>query len=251
MGFDSLTPSNTFCKMNATDKRRIEKMMEDTIMEMPIGFEVGGVDFFLYPVTLGRAYLITREREGMADNLIDAIASASEEVRENYRKSISRIVAIQTLRSKDEIFDYKVLNERTEYIYQNADDKGLCGLYDMIMASMEDASVFIKAYGLDYDKRDLAKIAKIKSDGGNISFGAKTAYGSFIGSACEKFGWTMEYVVWGISLTNLEMLLADASTSVYLTKDERRKLKISTDRTVIDAGDPANKEKIRQILKGN
>lgn len=240
-----------YCKMNATDKRRIEKMMEDSIMEMPIGFEVGGVDLFLYPVTLGRAYLISREREGMADNLVNVFASAPKEVKENYRRSICRIVAIQTLRTKEEIFDSKVLNERIEHLLLNADDEGLFRLYDMIIASMEDSKLFIRTSGLNYDKRDLLRIAKMKADGGNISFGAKTAYGSFIAPACERFGWSIEYVVWGISLTNLEMILADASTSVYLTKDERKKLKISTDRDIIDAGDPANKERIKKILKGN
>lgn len=225
-------------------------MMEDSIMEMPIGFEVGGVDLFLYPVTLGRAYLISREREGMADNLVNVFASATQEVKENYRRSICRVVAIQTLRTKEEILDSKALNERIELLL-NADDEGLFRLYDMIIASMEDSKLFIQSSGLNHDKRDLLRIAKMKADGGNISFGAKTAYGSFIAPACERFGWSIEYVVWGISLTNLEMILADASTSVYLTKDERKKLKISTDRNIIDAGDPANKERIRKILKGN
>ena len=237
--------------MNATAKRRIERMIEDSIMEIPIGFEVGGVDLFLYPVTLGRAYLISREREGMAGNLAEAFKEATTEVRDNYRRSICRIVAIQTLRTKEEILDITALNERTDFLYQNTDVDGLFALYDMIMASLQDSKLFIKSYGLDYDKKTLAKIAKMKADGGNISFGAKTAYGSFIAPACEKFGWTLEYVVWGVSLTNLEMLLADASTSVYLTKDERKKLKISTDRNMIDAGDPANKAKIKQILKGD
>lgn len=225
-------------------------MMEDSIMEMPIGFEVGGVDFFLYPVTLGRAYLISREREGMAENLTDILASVSQEKAENYRRSISRIIAIQTFRTKEEIFDISALDKRTEYLYQNGDDEGLFALYDIVMASMEDSKQFIKLSGLDHDKKDLSKIAKLKSDSGNICFGAKTAYGSFIAPACEKFGWTLDYVVWGISLTNLEMLLADASTSVYLSKEERKQLKISTDRTFIDAGDPANKERIRKMLKG-
>ena len=226
-------------------------MMEDSIMEMPIGFEVGGVNLFLYPVTLGRAYLISREKEGMAGNLVNAFESASDEVRENYRRSICRIVAIQTLRTKEEIFDFAVLNDRINLLYREADNEGLFSLYDIISASLEDSKLYIKTYGLDHDKKALAKIAKLKQDGGNVSFGARTVYGAFIAPACEKFGWSMEYVVWELGLTNLEMLLADASTSVYLTKDERKKLKISTDRTIIDAGDPANKERIRQILKGN
>ena len=220
-------------------------------MEMPIGFEVGERHFFLYPVTLGRAYLISREREGMADNLRQIFAESTESERIDYRRSICRIVAIQTMKSKDEIFDISALNSRIEYLYANLDDDGLFCLYDMILDSMEDSKMFIKNCGLEHDKKALAKIAKHKEDGGNISFGGKTAYGSFISVACEKYGWTIDYVVWGISLTNLEMLLADAPTSVYLTKDERKTLKISTDRTFIDAGDPANVERIKQIISGN
>lgn len=237
--------------MSSTDKRRLEKLIEDSIMELPIGFTVGERHFFLYPVTLGRAYLISREREGMADNLREIFFSSSSEERLNYRKSICRIVAIQTLKSKDEIFDISALNERLEYLYHNLEDSELFSLYDMIMDSFEDSKAFVKSCGLEQDRQVLDKIAKLKEDGGNITFGAKTPYGAFISPACEKYGWSMEYVVWGISLTNLEMLLADASTSVYLSKEDRKKLKISTDRTIIDANDPANVERIRQILKGN
>lgn len=220
-------------------------------MEMPIGFEVGGVHYFLYPVTLGSAYLISRERECMAENLKDAFATASESERLNYRKSLCRIVAIQTLGKKESILNSKTLSERTDILYNSLDNDGLFVLYDMIMASFDDASLFIKHSGLEYDKRKLAKIAKHKADEGNFSFGARTAYGSIIGPACAKFGWSMDYVVWGIGFTNLNMLLADEQVSVYLNKEDRRKLRISSDREIVDASDPANIQKIKQILKGN
>lgn len=237
--------------MNANDSRIMEKMMEDAIMEMPIGFEVGGVHYFLYPVTLGTAYLIAREREGMAYNLKEIFNVVSENERLDYRRSLCRIVAIQTLGEKSKIFDSAALSERTDILYQSLDDEGLFALYDMIMASLEDAANFIKHSGLDHDKKKMAKIAKYKEDGGNFSFGARTAYGSIIAPACEKFGWTLDYVVWGIGYTNLKMMLADAPTSLYLSKEDRKKLRISSDREILDANDPANIERIRQILKGN
>lgn len=237
--------------MNAKDKRRIEIMMEDSIMEMPIGFEVEGVHYFLYPVTLGTAYLISREREGMAENLKEIFNEASEKVKGYYRKSLCRIVAIQTFNKKEDILDFRTLSVRTNSFYQSLDNDGLFRLYDMIMATLDDSTLFIKQSGLDYDKKKLDKIANYKADGGNFSFGARTPYGSIIGPACEKFGWTLDYVVWGIGYTNLKMLLADAQVSVYLSKEDRKKLKISPDREIIDANDPANIERIRQILKGN
>ena len=220
-------------------------------MEMPIGFEVDGVHYFLYPVTLGTAYLISRERETMAHNLKDAFIIADESNKSIYRKRLCRIVAMQTFSKKEEILDFKTLSERTNSFYQSMDDDGLFALYDMIMSSFDESSIFIKHSGLDYDKKTLQKIAKHKADGGNFSFGARTAYGSIIAPACEKFGWTLDYVVWGISYTNLKMMLADAQTSVYLSKEDRKKLRISVDREIIDANDPANRERIKQILKGN
>lgn len=234
--------------MNATDNRIIEKMMEDAIMEMPIGFEVGGVHYFLYPVTLGTAYLISREREGMAKNLKEIFDVTSEKERLDYRKSICRIVAIQTLGDKAKILDSAALLERTDILYHSLDNDGLFALYDMIIASLDDASLFIKHSGLDHDKKKMSKIAKHKEDEGNFTFGARTAYGSIIGPACEKFGWTLDYVVWGIGYTNLKMMLADAPTSLYLSKEDRKKLRISPDREIIDANDPANIERIRKIL---
>ena len=250
MGFDSLTPTRDYRSMNATDKRRIEKLMEDSIMEMPIGFEVGGVHYCLYPVTLGTAYLISREREWMAENLKEVFFDLSEKERIDYRRSMCRIVAIQTLGKKDDILDSTTLLERTNSFYQSLDNDGLFQLYDLIMTSFDDASFFIRHSGIEYDKQKLAKIAKYKSEEGNFTFGARTAYGSIIGPACEKFGWSLDYVVWGIGYTNLQMLLADEQVSVYLSKEDRKKLKISADREIIDANDPANIERMKQILKG-
>ena len=220
-------------------------------MEVPIGFEVEGVHYFLYPVTLGTAYLISREREGMAENLKDVFFNSTESEKIDYRKSLCRIVAMQTFNKKEDILDFKTLSERTNSFYQSLDDEGLFRLYDMIMESFEDSSIFIEQSGLVYDKQKLDKIANYKADGGNFTFGGRTAYGSIIGPACEKFGWTLDYVVWGIGYTNLKMLLADAQVSIYLSKEDRKALRISADREIIDANDPANSERIRQILKGN
>lgn len=63
--------------------------------------------------------------------------------------------------------------------------------------------------------------------------------------ACERYGWTMDYVVWGISYANLHMLLNDYITSIYLTDDEIKKYHISMDRTFINGDDPKNMDKIK------
>ena len=59
----------------------------------------------------------------------------------------------------------------------------------------------------------------------------------------------MEYVVWGISYANLQMLMADSITSVYLSPEERKKLGITDNLEIINADDPKNRDLILGLLK--
>lgn len=235
-------------QMKGRDNKRIARLVEDAVMEVPVGIEVGGEHMFLYPVTLGRAYLISRERAGMASGLKDMKESGKMCV--DYRRSICRVVAIQTLREKEDIFDAGILANRVSFLFDNLSDDELFSLYDIVIESMGDSERFIKESGIVYDRRRLEKVMRKKSESGSVSFLARTVYGKTLDPACERYGWTLDYVVWGISLTNLEMMLADAGVSIYLSPKERKGLSISTDREIIDAGNPANRERIREILKG-
>lgn len=60
----------------------------------------------------------------------------------------------------------------------------------------------------------------------------------------EKYHWTFEYVVWGISYMNLQMLLADSRE--YFTDFSGQEGK--KDEEVIKADDPSNKERMYEIL---
>lgn len=68
-----------------------------------------------------------------------------------------------------------------------------------------------------------------------------------IDTACQRYGWTFEYVVWGISYANLQLLLADSVTSIYLSDEERKRVNIPQDRDIINADDPANMAKIKAM----
>lgn len=84
-----------------------------------------------------------------------------------------------------------------------------------------------------------------------VSFGGRSVYGSLIDYACQRYGWTMQYVVWGISYANLQMLIADALNTAYLNDDEMRKLGVQNgDCQVLDGDDPQNAALIRQLFGG-
>jgi hypothetical protein len=109
---------------------------------------------------------------------------------------------------------------------------------------------FLKYLGIDKENEYKAKVTKFKSDSGNsVSFGGKSVYGTLIDFACERYGWTYNYVVWGISYVNLKMLMNDSVSTQYLSKEELRKLHIPKDRTVISADSKENLKKMKKYFK--
>lgn len=110
-----------------------------------------------------------------------------------------------------------------------------------------DVSVYTKHLGIDKEKEWQAKAMRAKNNNNSLVFGGKSIYGTLIDTACERYGWTLEYVVWGISYANLQLLLADSVTSIYLSDEERKRINIPKDRRVINADDPANMEKIKAM----
>ena len=228
----------------------IEMNIADTIMERPYAFSVNERQFSLYPVTLGKTYLLLRliESLGMNADIIKAnpYMEALRLCREK-KDIVCRLLAYHTLDRMEELFDSEIVDERCRYLSENLSDEEMSQLLVMVLAK-DNTEEFIKFFGIDKDREELAKISKIKNKNGNsVTFGGKSVYGTLIDYACERYGWTMEYVVWGISYANLIMLKADAVTSVYLTDEERKEARIKTGRTFINADDPANAAIIKAL----
>ena len=114
--------------------------------------------------------------------------------------------------------------------------------------SGDNTEEFIKHFGIDKERLERNRIAAVKKDNSSVTFGGNSTYGTLIDFACQRYGWTMDYILWGISYANLKMLMADAITTVYLSEDERKKLNILDDSEVVNADDPKNKELIRRML---
>ena len=63
-----------------------------------------------------------------------------------------------------------------------------------------------------------------KKDKGSIVFGGKSQFGALLDFAFERYGWTKEYVVWGIDYPTLRMALSDRVTSVYVSDEEWKRI---------------------------
>ena len=112
---------------------------------------------------------------------------------------------------------------------------------------------FYQFYSIGSDiEAKRAEIAKRNTSGRTI--GGRSVWGNLIAPVIEKFHWSYEYTVWGISYLNLQMLLADtqdyfpdyshtSGTGRGGTRTESRR-----SNEVINGDDPKNRAKMKEIF---
>lgn len=237
--------------MKEDDKKELQGYLADTIMERPYAFEIDGRPFYLHPVTLGKSYLIARLLEDIEvneDNLTTNPYLEALRVSKNKREAVIRYIVYNTIRAKKDLFNYKFVDARCAFFDKHLDEEDIANLFIMIL-SADKTERFVKLLGIDKELEYKRKISELKKDdGGSISIGGKSVYGTLIDFACERYGWKYDYVIWGISLSNLKMLMNDVVTSQYLTKEERKKLRIPTDRTIVSGDDKENIKKYKKYF---
>ena len=233
-----------------TKNENIEMNIADAIMEKPIGFNIGNRHFCLYPPSLGKLYLLSRLTKQLEVNYnimrsnpyLESLRICKEK-----KDIVCRILAYHTLNHKNVLLNEKKVNKREAFLNKNLDSEELAQLL-VTVTSWDNAEVYIRHFGLDKEQELRKKISKLKSkNGGSVSFGGLSTYGTMIDFACQRYGWTMDYVVWGISYVNLQMLMADAVTTVFLNKEEMKKLNIPEDKEFISGDDWANMNRIKNM----
>ncbi len=232
------------------DRELIEMNIADTIIQRPIGFNVDSESFFIYPPTLGLTYLLARLLKNLcANENIIAANPYLEALRlcADKKDTVCRILSYHTFCKKEDIFNNSEVEKRAKVFEFKLDTEELATLFTLILSG-DNTELYVNYFGIDKERQERARISKVKSEGGNsISFGGNSAYGTLIDFACQRYGWTMDYVVWGISYSNLKMLMADSITTIYLSEDERKKLGVNVGE-VINADDPKNKSLIKEMI---
>lgn len=233
------------------DKERIEMDIADTIMERPTGFSVGSRRFCIFPPTLGKTYLLARLFKELDTNThIISTNPYMEALRlcSTKKSTVCRILSYHTFNRKSDICNNDKVDDRSEYFADNLTIEELATLLVIILTG-NDIESYINYLGIDKERKERKRIAGIKKDKGGVTFGGNSAYGTLIDFACQRYGWTMDYVVWGISYSNLMMLMADAITTIYLSSDEMKQLNIFDNKERINADDPKNRELIKAMLE--
>lgn len=231
------------------DRKEIEQYVADTIMERPYGFSVADEHFFLYPVTLGKMYLLQRHLESLGinqQNIQNDVSMEALRLAKEKKDECLTIICFHTCKTKDEVFDTELIASRTELFSKELSEEDIAALMIMVLTT-DKTNIFIKHFGINKEQDDMRKVMEVKNrnDKNNFTFGGLTIYGSFIYPLLE-LGMSWDEVVWERSYTNLRMLLADKVNSIYVTDEERKKIRVSKDRNRIN-GD--NKDAVLKAIQ--
>ena len=230
------------------DKELLEMNIADTIIERPVGFNIGSQQFYLYPPTLGMIYHFARLFKSLeadarlisANPYLEAIRLCTEK-----KEIVCRILSNYTFNRKEDVFDGIKVEARAKELSELAAEE-LATIFTIVLSG-DNTEEFIKYFGIDKERLERSRIAAVKKDNSSITFGGNSTYGTLIDFACQRYGWTMDYVMWGISYANLKMLMADAITTIYLSEEDRKLLGKGAGE-VINADDPRNRELIRRMI---
>lgn len=209
--------------------------ISDALIERPACFSIKKKHYSVFPPSLGKIQLIARlvEKIGLGEN---TTYKSAYEAAQSHRDECLRLVAYSTLPGMECLDENKVIQRIEEF--KVADEAELSSLVILIL-SFDKTDKIKRHFGMDKEAKRLSKVAKVKekSAKGSVSFGGVSIWGSLLDAACERYGWSYQYVLWGISYTNLQLLLADQVRTVFLTEDELKNAHISTDKVHINAKD--------------
>lgn len=186
-------------------------------------FEIAGERIAIVPQSLGAVHLCASILARLNVNMKVLASNAPLEairLAHTDRHTCAQLVAYRMEREKDTLLDAQKMECKTRFISENTSDGDLALLVLLVLSDNKIAEC-MDALGITKEHQRMEKAKEAKSSANTFTFGGKTIYGAVIGAACEKYGWTYDYAVWGISYMNLQLLIADSVVSMYLTDEEK------------------------------
>lgn len=219
-----------------TEKDFIESSMYDTLLERPQEIQVGEHIYSIYYATLGKSILVKQilEEIGISreNNIFDEVYT---KVVEN-KTPFLRIIVLYTFNKKEQHFCSSLISKRLKFFEENLSDTEIASLF-LTMMSYDNIEPFLEQSGINAETEAKIKASETKKGGNSLSFGGKTLYGTMIDVACAKYGWTYEYCVWGVALSNLKLLALDSVTTLYMSDEEMKAYKSKGGNIQANGGD--------------
>lgn len=229
----------------------MDNLGTDILLERRHEFKVHDALYTLYPPSLGITTMIKASLDGIGidwESLATAPAFSLLPLIENRPLDCCRIIALATCRGRDEAMSSKVVDAKAKQIAKWLQPDEIMSLL-IITITNNRVAEFLKESGIDKEGEKTRKVVSYKKNDIPM-FGGKTLFGQLIDPACERYGWSYEYVVWGISYAALTALMADKVTSIILTDEEKKNVpkRLLETEDAINGDDPKNWAKVQQLM---
>lgn len=208
--------------------KELGTIIANVLTDTPIYFTIGNKRYCAYPPTLGKMYLISQLLETLGINKENIATNPVLEIMrvvKAKRMECCKLLAYHTTNKREKLLDIEWIERVSNSLNRAADDEDLTTLLVVILkeSSLEN---IVSMTGIDKETERMSKVSAAKDTKNLYVFGGNTIWGSMIDVACERYGWSYDYVVWGISYNNLTLMLKDKITSIYLSDEEAKKCRI-------------------------
>lgn len=208
--------------------KELGTIIANVLTDTPIYFTIGNKRYCAYPPTLGKIYLVSKILDSLGINKENITINPFLEIMrvvKAKRKECCKLLAYHVTNKREKLLDIEWIERVSSSINRAADDEDLTTLLVVILkeSSLEN---IVSMTGIDKETERMSKVSAAKDTKNQYVFGGNTIWGSMIDVACERYGWSYDYVVWGISYNNLTLMLKDKITSIYLSDEEAKKCRI-------------------------
>lgn len=224
----------------------------DILLERPFLFEVGGERYAIYQPSLGLLSLmqIRLRKLNISPKALQSVGNLELlRVAKQQKQECCELIALATCRTHEDALNDIETQRRADRFAECLDYDDVATLLVGVL-QFNRHQQWMDEVGIVKERERMAKVMRYKNKGGNVMFGGKSTFGQLIDPAMERYGWTYEYTVWGISVPVLEILMADKVCDVFLTDEEKKKVPIHLleDVDAISGDDPRNWDKFRKFI---
>lgn len=224
----------------------------DILLERPYIFEVGGERFAIHPPSLGVLSLmqIRLQKLNISQRALQSVANLElYRVATTQKEECCQLIAMATCHTRADVLNTEELQRREELFNTELESNDVATLIVAVL-QFNRHQQWMEDVGIADENKRLADIARYKDRRNSMFFGGKTLYGRLLDPVMERYGWTFEYAVWGVSASVLEVLMADKVTEIILTDEERKNIpaRYLDQSDVIRGDDPRNWEMMQKLI---
>lgn len=224
----------------------------DILLERPYLFEVGGERFAIHPPSLGVLSLmqICLQKLNISQRALQSVANLElYRVASTQKEECCQLIAMATCHTRADVLNTEETERRAKLFNEELESDDVATLIVAVL-QFNRHQQWMEEEGITDENKRLADVARYKDRGNSLFFGGKTLYGRLLDPVMERYGWTFEYAVWGVSVSVLEVLMADKVTEIILTDEEMKKIpaRFLDQSDVIRGDDPRNWEMMQKLM---